>query len=535
MDIIHFKKISFWFLVIFSSLIAAYLVCPSMFSTTDISWLLEGDLAQTLMGWEFYRVSSNVEPITRIGNLFPESGFYILQTDTMPWISIIAKILVQSLNITSPFHFIGLWLIFCWVMQGFYAGIIGRYLKFKNESAWLLIFLFIFSPVLLFRFGHFSLMAHWIILAVLYEVIRLNAGKTISIPRIFYLVSIVALSLGIHPYLFAISAPILILLIIFNRTHWLKKILEGFLLSLLVYISTQILSVSSIKNPKAADFGACNTDLLGIFNTFGASRFIPKLRHFWCQPEGFMYFGVAFLILLFILKRPLKSLLLNAWKSKPTQYFLLLCGLYIVYSLASPVRFGGNPIIYLPIYELIEPLPSYFRSSGRWIWPFFYAVIIAGVYVLDRSNIRWKKLMILTIVLFHFIEFTPLMKIFKPTPQLVDLELEKLIRELPQPTLTHKKIQLYPNVVSVACGIDDHKWDYKTYALIMIALARTGWQIDSGLGGRFDPILVEKCKEDNKKDPPSHVPLITRVRPAQSLHVLELLPEVYLVKDGLQK
>lgn len=532
---IRIKKISYWFSLILFSLVAAYLVCPYVFSFTNINWLVDDDLAQTLIGWEFYRVSLNMVPITQIVNLFPDSGFYILQTDTMPWISILTKLLVQHMNIKVPFHFIGLWLIFCWVMQGMYAGIIGNFLKLKKDTAWLLVFLFVFSPVLLFRFGHLSLMAHWIILAVLYEVIRLNAGEVISTSRILYLVSIVALSLGIHPYLFAISAPILILLILLNRTHILKKIFQGLFLFLLIYFSTYILSVHSIKNPKAADFGACNTDLLGIFNSFGASKFIPKLRHFWCQPEGFMYFGIAFLLLLFILRRPLKALFFTAWKSKPHKYFLLLCGLYILYSLASPIRFGGNPIIYLPIYELLEPLPSYFRSSGRWIWPFFYAIVIAGVFVLDRTHIAYKKGAILAIVLCHFVEFTPLMRIFKAPPQGVDLEIERIIAQLPRPSSTYKKMLLYPNVVSVACGIDDNKWDYRTYALVMIALARTGWQVDSGLGGRFDPDLVAQCHEYNKKAPNFQFPMITRVLPSKNVSTVELLPNVYLIKDDMQK
>lgn len=525
------QKLTFWCKVVLFSIFAAFCVSPSAFSVSNISWLLEGDLAQTLIGWEFYRVSPVLDPITRIGNMFPDTGFYILQTDTMPWISIITKSIVHFFDITSPFHFIGLWLIFCWIMQGLCAGLIGRSLNLNRESLWLLIFLFIFSPILLFRVGHFSLMAHWIILVVIYEVIRLNLGETISKPRILYLVSIVAFSLGIHPYLFAISAPILILLIIFNPSHWLKKILSCSFLFLLVYASTHILGVNSIKHPKASDFGACNTDLLGFFNSFGASLFVPKLRHFWCQMEGFTYFGLGFLILLFILRKPLKSLIYHGWNSSPMKYFLLLCGLYILYSLASPIRFGGNPIIYLPIYDLIEPLPSYFRSSGRWIWPFFYVVLISGVVVLDRSTIRFKKIVISLIAILHFIEFTPLMRVFKPPPQ-SELELEKLIQALPRPTMADKKMQIYPNVVSVGCGIDDHKWNHRTYFLVMIALARTGWQVDSGLGGRFDPSLVEQCIENNKKGPSQVFPLITQTIPSQGVKVLKIFPDLYIIKDN---
>ncbi len=525
------KNWCFWIFVIGLSIVAAFIVSPHFFSLTDISWLLEGDLSQTLVGWEFYRVSPPLEIITQIANMYPDSGFYILQSDTMPWVSILTKLIANAIPISKPFHFIGIWLIFCWVFQGIYAGLIGRLLNLKTSSLWLLIFLFVFSPVLLFRFGHFSLMAHWILLAVLYEALRLNLKMKLSIPRSIGLLTLVAFSFGIHPYLFALTAPILMFIIIFNSTTTIRKLLEFFLLALLVYASLKILGVSAVKNPRGSDFGACNTDLLGLFNSFGSSLFVPSLRYFWCQPEGFTYFGLGFLSLLFILRKQIKVLWLKVWKSKPSRYFLLLLLSYIIYSLASPIRFGGNPIIYIPLYQFLEPLPSIFRSSGRWIWPFYYLVLIAGVVAFDRSEYRFKKEGLLLLILIHFIEFKPLLKIFNPPPKEVDSELEKVITTLPHPTPLKKKMSLYPRVVSVGCGLENSQWDYRTYSLVMIALARTGWQIDSGLGGRFDSALVEACKLDNQKGPTMQRPLITKSPPKDNQPFKELLPGVYLMNE----
>jgi len=524
------RKVFFWLSVIFLSLLAAFIVCPLAFTLTDFRWLLEGDLSIALVGWEFYRISPSMEPITRIANMYPDSGFYILQTDSIPWVSVLAKTIANRFEIQKPFHFIGIWLIFCWVMQGIYAGLIGQFLKLSRSGKWLLIFLFIFSPELLFRFGHFSLMAHWILLASLYEVLRLSLGEKISSVRVLYLIFLVTISFGIHPYLFAITAPILGFLIVFNDTKKLRKISELTFLCFLVYTSMTILGVSAVKNPRGTDFGACNTDLLGIFNSFGSSLFVPELRHFWCQPEGFTYFGLAFLILLIIFRKALKEFLKLAWRAKPAKYFLILCGLYIMYSLASPIRFGGNPIFYISIYSLLEPLPSIFRASGRWIWPFFYLILIAGVFVFDRSSIRYKKLGLGLLVLIHFIEFTPLMKVFKDPPRASEAQLETIISFLPRPDMVNKKMHLYPRVVSVGCGLDEQQWDYRNYALVMIGLARTGWHVDSGLGGRFDPDLVEQCKDDNKRPPPKTYPLITKKLPENNNKAKELLPGIFLVE-----
>ncbi len=516
------------------SLFAVFIVAPYSFSLTKIHWLLEGDLAQMLIGWEFYRISPPALPVTRIANMYPESGFYILQTDTAPWVSILVKKLAQAFDVKTPFHFFGLWLILCWVAQGVYAALIGRFLKLSPLSIWLLIFLFVFSPILLFRFEHFSLMAHWIVLAVIYESLRLSMGNQISLTRTLYLIVLTVASLGIHPYLFAITAPILSLIILLNQTFLLRKLLEGSLVLTLLYGSIKVLGIFSIKNPRGTDFGACNTDLLGILNTFNSSLFFPQLRHFWCQPEGFVYFGIAFLMLLIILRKNLKELIKQAWKARPSRYFILLCGLYIIYSLASPLRFGGNPILYIPFYKYLEPLPSIFRSSGRWIWPFYYCILIAGVYILDRSKMNFKNILMGALVVIHFIEFTPLMRVFMPSPPSMDKELERIMTVLPRPSIEKDKMNLYPRVVSVGCGIEGTDWDYRNYSLVMIALARMGWKVDSGLGGRLDQALVDECLADNKKGPPQSFPLITKVLPQNEKNFVELWTGLFLMTGEME-
>lgn len=530
------SNIFFWCTVIAASCLAALVVNPSSFSVTHVGWLLEGDLAQTLVGWEFYRSSPVSEPITRIANLFPLSSFSVIQTDTIPWVSVIVKYLASVLGLKGPFHFIGLWLVFCWILQGVYAALFSRLLKLQGASLTLLVFLFIFSPVLLFRFGHFSLMAHWIILAVIYEAFRLIRGQPSSFFRTFGISSLVVFSLGVHPYLFAIAAPILGFSIIFERCSFYRKIFVFGFIGIATFLSVKILGFSAVKEIKAADFGACNTDLLSLFNSFGSSLFIPKLRAFWCQPEGYFYFGLGMLTVFVLFRKSLKELFQNWWSQKPGKYFLVLGLGYVVYSLASPIRFGGNPIVELPFYRWVEPLPSIFRSTGRWIWPIYYLVLIAAVYVLDRAKFRFKKILLPALIVLQFIEFIPLYRSFRTSTQFeAESQIDRFIQLLPKPTATNKKIHLFPGVVSVGCGIDDKSWTAEEWALVMLAVARTGWQIDSGLGARFDQGLIEKCREQNRMGPKLEFPLITKVIPTGKYVVNNLLPGIYLVESERSK
>ena len=60
-----------------------------------------------------------------------------------------------------------------------------------------------------------------------------------------------------------------------------------------------------------------------------------------------------------------------------------------IYALASPVYVAQHPVLELDgLYRLLAPLPSIFRSSGRFIWPMYYLLVLAVLACLARSLSR---------------------------------------------------------------------------------------------------------------------------------------------------
>ncbi len=530
-----FHRLLDWCLIIVLALVAAYVVNPAFFSFVNVDWLLDGDRAQSLIGWEFFKNSEFSYPVTRIANLFPSGMLTVIQTDSIPWLAIVSKFIDSFVKIKGSFHYFGFWLVLNWVLQGIMAGLIADELNFQRFSKFLLVFFFLFAPPFIFRTSHLALMAHWILLYIMYEAIRLARGQSLGFLRFLLVTLLVVLSAGIHPYWFALTAPILLTLIFIDKNGLLSKLGRSLVLFGALVFEIKWLGFASVKEPVSADFGACNSDVLGWLNSFGTSLFFPALRSFWCQNEGYAYLGLSILSLLIYFRRSAINQIKSLWNSNLNKIYFGLLIAYLIYSAASPIRFGGNPIIYLPFYHWIEPLPSIFRSTGRWIWPIYYSILILAIFLLDRATIKKKAIVFGGVVFIHFIEFFPFYNFYFTQSNVVNSAVNRINSKLPEPSNQSKKIFLWPNAVSVTCGFDKDQWRSKDWAMIMVALARKGWQVDSGLGARFDKNSVEHCLRANKGELPKERPLIF-YEPNNTLRNLpQLANRVYLLNESVEK
>lgn len=66
----------------------------------------------------------------------------------------------------------------------------------------------------------------------------------------------------------------------------------------------------------------------------------------------------------------------------------------------------------------------------------------------------------------------------------------------------------------------------------MLAVARKGWQIDSGIGARFDKDLVESCRSKNKLPGPSDFPVISVPNGTKQKRSVRLENNLYLMKNS---
>ena len=131
-------------------------------------WLITGgDLNQHYLGWEFFRKSEWFFPIGLTDQIAHPVKTSIIYTDSIPLFAVIFKLL--TVGIDERFQYFGLWGMFCFILQGYFAArILQHWLKDKWQVLLGSLF-FIWSPTVIFRmYYHTALAAHWLILNSIY-------------------------------------------------------------------------------------------------------------------------------------------------------------------------------------------------------------------------------------------------------------------------------------------------------------------------------------------------------------------------------
>ena len=134
----------------------------------NIAWFQQNDDSVAhYLGWLFFRDSPWSFPMGANPNYGIEIASSIFFSDSIPLFAFIFK--PFSSLLPETFRYVGLWLLFCFVAQSWFAwriiGLITQDVVVKVCATGL----FLFSPPMLNRIGaHDSLVAHWLILAALY-------------------------------------------------------------------------------------------------------------------------------------------------------------------------------------------------------------------------------------------------------------------------------------------------------------------------------------------------------------------------------
>tara|TARA_B110000037_G_C17018589_1_gene464293 strand:- start:10 stop:759 length:750 start_codon:yes stop_codon:yes gene_type:complete len=140
---------------------------PGILYPTNIGWTMEGDSAQHLLGWSFFRNDPWTWPLGKITSLNYPEGTSIVYTDSLPLFALFFKLFEGYLP--EPFQYRGIWVAFCYVMTGVSSALLIR----RVTNSWLFVvfgslFLLI-NPVILIRtLGHYTLAGQWLIILALY-------------------------------------------------------------------------------------------------------------------------------------------------------------------------------------------------------------------------------------------------------------------------------------------------------------------------------------------------------------------------------
>lgn len=166
-----------------------------------------GDLAQHLGGAAYFTVDRWRWPLFFVPDLGIPAGTNIVFTDSIPLLALASRLVFQVTGTYYPYF--GLWLFFCFVLQGPAFAFALSCLGLRHGPALLLAgLLAVLTPALLFRIGHMALCGHFLILLAL--AVHFHVLRTGDHWRSLYgYLPLLVASLLVHLYLFAMVLCVL--------------------------------------------------------------------------------------------------------------------------------------------------------------------------------------------------------------------------------------------------------------------------------------------------------------------------------------
>jgi hypothetical protein len=152
----------------------------------------------------------------------------------------------------------------------------------------------------------------------------------------------------------------------------------------------------------AYGLGLFSYNLNGLINPQGWSVFINDLSMLPEQYEGFSYLGLGAILMILI-----STILLIIWFIKDKEilkkYKNLIISFIFIFIIStfvalSPKAYIGEYLLYeLKLPDFIMDLWGIFRSTGRFIWPVIYILMISSVIIIVK-RLNWKySLAVLTL------------------------------------------------------------------------------------------------------------------------------------------
>jgi hypothetical protein len=376
----------------------------AMLDPGNVRWLTHSDLAQSYLGWAFYRRAPwgwppGANPLYGAG--LHSSIYY---SDSIPLLAMLLKPLAAWLP--QPFQYFGLWVLLCFVLQGWFAW---RLLAVATQSRLvqcLGILFFLFAPPMLMRLGgHMALVGQWIVLAAVYLCVRPERKR-----QALYWALLLAVAMMVHAYLFAMAGAV-----------WLADAAQRHLTcaqypfsARLRALAPELLGMAAVAacaawmaglfavsgaGAQADGFGYYKMNLLAPINGAGWSRLGLNFPQAAGEYEGFNYLGMgglalvlAALAIVVISRAPRAQRLPGPllWMAVLLAVAAITCNIGIG-SLQWPVPLPGKwraSLSHLPL-----------QSTGRLFWVGYYVALLAALWVLLQTRSVARQITVLTVVL----------------------------------------------------------------------------------------------------------------------------------------
>ncbi len=460
---------------------------------THLDWMMREDWAGNVSGWLFFRNAPWGLPLGATPNQFYPYGTSVALTDGNPWAAVLLKPFSSWLPL--DFQYTGVWFALCFLGMGYFGA---RVVAIVSSRAVLQVLggvLLALSPVIVVRFVHPTLCAHWLLVAMLWLHLRAYPDPRAAWRALALAAVLNVLSAGTHPYWVAMLLPLTLALAVrlglahalgWGRLAAAMGVVLG--LDLLCFALFGYFVGTGLG---AEGYGQFSSDLTTLVNPMGWSQWLQEQPVRPRQWEGFGYLGAGGLWLLSVAGL---SLVAHGDTARRLPWrrggpALGVVGVMAVYALSDHITWRGRLLVDLS--ALSAPVQQYtaaFRSSGRFIWPLYYLLLAGAVVLVVRL---WRERPAVAGVALGL----------AVALQAGELRVER--SALRQPTHfqrlsapewaslrgTYQHLSLFPTQAQWVCHYDEPL----VSALVYLAY-REGLTFNSGYASRTPPVIAEDCR-----------------------------------------
>ena len=419
----------------------------------NLDWLMTGDWRQHLLGWLFFRREPWTFPLGTLTTVPYPVGSTIAYTDSNPLISILLKPFSGLLPV--DFQFIGPWLAFCFIMQGYFGAALASTVTKDRVQQMLGGFLFVLSPVLAARLVHDTLCAQWLLLGLLYCAFREYSDAAEARRAARLCIALAILAAAIHPYLAAMSVVLACACFVrFWRTGSIggQRAIASAVLMIAAMLGVMF-AIGYFVDARGAmsGFGLFAADVVSLFDGAGYSRWWWNFHLQDGRWEGFGFVGIG--VIAATVLALIAWLRTRARLPRGSGIVVAACVLMAVYSFSNKVTFLNDEVARLNhLYDPLVSLTHRFRASGRFIWPLHYLVALWGVWGITRvfgvaRTAQWMATAVLaTLTVVQALDYN------RDLTSLEQRNFRQASADLSVATGRYDHIALLPPQVDDACG-----------------------------------------------------------------------------------
>lgn len=379
-------------------------------SPGNIAHLMRGDPAQHFLGWQFFRADAWRFPPGAIRNFGAPEGTSIGFTDSIPLLAIALK--PFSGLLPPRFQYLGLWLALSYALHGALSVLLIRRFTSSTLQQLLGASLFILTPFLLFQAdAHRALASHWIILWALNlyfeDLTRKSAALWIAVSFTASLT---------HPYLAAMVLVIMmawiVRVLLAGRTGMARAALPLLAAFSIAALNSFLAGYFTLPTRSLlyAGYSAYSANLNSPFNPLGGFSSLLNERPLATeqQLDGFAYLGLGQLLLIFC--AAVVALIAPPGRQALSRWLPIVCAciLMSLFAVSNVVTFDDSVLIRFPLQGILLAAASFFRASGRFIWPALYLALMAAMGLLIRRlKARTCLLLLAALVMLQIVDLRP--------------------------------------------------------------------------------------------------------------------------------